>query len=426
MKKVFLLVTLLTAGYIGYTQSLDEINEMMGKFQYLNAKKGIDKFMADPRNASNAEGLYYKGRIYNAYSKDTTLSINDAIQYKTESFNTFKKLQEVDKKDVRLKLEFYISYFDLYNGYFDVGAKAYNQQHFDQAFTGFMNALMVEDYVRPRGYEANGFKFPALDTSLVLNTAICARKANKMDDAIKYYKILESANVAGPTFIDIYTSLAQYHYDKKDQVSFAEVTTKGKALYPDEPYWENSFYEGIEIDNALKGLTKEELLKKYDELIVKYPTNFILVNNYGIELYKFLYSQDIQPAQVTVYKPKLEDVVKKGIALKSTCDNNFLMANYLYNNSFDLNDLAKNIKGVKPEDVKKKTELNNAAKKSQEDCLPYALKAVELFEKLSKLKGNEKTNYKQTIEMLSELYRVKGDAKKSTEYKAKKEAVDKL
>ena len=112
--------------------------------------------------------------------------------------------------------------------------------------------------------------------------------------------------------------------------------------------------------------------------------------------------------------------------MKSTCDNNFLMANYLYNNSFDLNDLAKNIKGVKPEDVKKKTELNNSAKKSQEDCLPYALKAVELFEKLPKLKGNEKTNYKQTIEMLSELYRVKGDAKKSTEYKAKKEAVDKL
>lgn len=425
MKKFIFLSIILVSGFGSFAQSLDDINDMLAKFQYQKAKIGIDKFMSDARNAGSTEGLYFKGRVYNSYSKDSSLSIDDAIKAKTESFNAFKRLQEIDKKDLRLKLEFYISYFDLYNGFFDLGAKAYNKQHYEMAYNGFMNALMVEDYVRPRGYEANGFKFPALDTSLVLNTAICARKANQMNEAIKYYKLLEAANLGGPNYIEIYTFLAQYYYDKKSQPEFDALIAKARGIYPNEPYWESSFYEGIVIDNELKGLKGEDLLKKYEELVGRYPTNFILVNNYGIELYKYVYSQEIKPDQVTGYKKKLEIAVKQAISMKSTCDNNFLMANYLYNNSFDLNDLAKNIKGVKPDDVKKRSELTGAAKKSQDECIPYAINAVDLFEKLPKLKGNEKANYKQSLEMLSELYRVKGDAKKSAEYKAKKEAAEK-
>ena len=42
------------------------------------------------------------------------------------------------------------------------------------------------------------------------------------------------------------------------------------------------------------------------------------------------------------------------------------------------------------------------------------------------LKAAEKANFKQCYDMLSEIYRVKGDAKKSAEFKAKKEAIDKM
>ena len=152
-------------------------------------------------------------------------------------------------------------------------------------------------------------------------------------------------------------------------------------------------------------------------MLVKYPNNFLALYNYSIELYKFIYSEDTKPADVPAAKTRFEEVAKKTIGVKSTAEDNFLMANFLYNNSFDLSDESKKIKGPKS------VELMAASKKAMDNCVPYAILATELFEKRPKLKAAEKSNYKQCFDMLSEIFRVKGDAKKSAEYKAKKEAI---
>ena len=427
MKKISFLAALFAVSLLSFGQSLDEINDMMGKFQYKKAKDGIDKYLNDTKNAANSDGWYYKGRIYNSLSRDSSISMQDALKYKMESFNAFKKLQEMEKKDIRLKLESYLSYFDLYNGFFDLGAKSYNVKDYDGAYNGFKNALLVEDYTRERGYEAtNGFKFPPLDTSLVFNTAISAKIGKNEEGAVIYYKKLAESNLSAENFLEVYLFLSDYYYRKNDMTSFAAITEKGKRFYPKEPYWDESYYESVAIENATKGLVKEELVKKYEELIAKYPNNFLAAYNYSIDLYKYIYSEDIKAADAAAYKSKFENAIKKAISLKSTAEDNFLMANYLYNSSFDLTDQAKNIKGTKPEDTKKKAELNNASKKSLDDCIPYAQNAIDLFEKLPKMKGTEKANYKQSLDMLSEIYRVKGEPKRSADYKAKKDAVDKM
>ena len=426
MKKAFFLFILFTISNLAFAQSLEDINDLMGKNDYRKAREAIDKFIIEPKNASKSDAWYFKGRIYNSLSKDSTIATEDALNLKGESFNSYKKLQLLDKLDLRLKLENYISYFDLYNGFFDIAAKAYNGKNYALALKGFKNALIVEDYVRVKGYEANGYKFPALDTSLVMNTAICAKQANNIEESDNYYKTLADANVFLPNYLNVYTTLAESYYKKNDVQAFNAIVAKGKAFFPQEPYWDVSFYDGLAIDNAIKGLKKEELLIKYEELMGKYPTNFIMVNNYGIELYKYIYSPDVKSEELPGYKSKLLEVLKKAISINSTADDNFLMANYLYNNSFDLTELSKKIKGLKPDDVKKRAELNKEVKKAEEDCIPYALKAVELFEKLPKMKTIEKVNYKQSLEMLAEIYRVKGDVKKSAEYKARQEAVSKF
>lgn len=417
MKKVCFMVALFAANLTGISQNLDEINDLMGKFKYKEAKLEIDKFLKDNKNASKSDGWYFKGRIYNSLSKDSSVSMADALNYKVEAFSALKKLQEMDKMDIRLKLENYTSYFDLYNGFFDIGAKDFNSNDFSGAFDGFKNALLVEDYVRGKGYEVNGFKFPVLDTALVLNTAIAAKQAKNMEAAAEYYKKLEAANLSSQNNIDIYLFLAEYNYNKKDKNAFDALTAKARNYYPNEPYWEESYYENVEIDNAIKGLTKDETFKKYDEMLVKYPNNFLALYNYSIELYKFIYSEDTKPADVPAAKTRFEEVAKKTIGVKSTAEDNFLMANFLYNNSFDLSDESKKIKGPKS------VELMAASKKAMDNCVPYAILATELFEKRPKLKAAEKSNYKQCFDMLSEIFRVKGDAKKSAEYKAKKEAI---
>lgn len=409
----------------GFGQSLDDINELMGKSQFKKAKESIDKYMKDPKNANASDGWYFKGRIYNSLSRDSTVSLQDGMQYKLESFNAFKRLQEIDKKDIRLKLEGFLSYFDLYNGFFDLGAKGFNNKDYNSAFEGFKNALQVEEYVRGKGYDANGFKFPVMDTSLILNTANSAIQAKREDDAIIYYKLLIDANVASPGYMDVYSLVANYYFHKNDKAAMDAVFEKAKKFYPAEPYWEVAYYQNLEIDKATKGLAKDELYKKYDEFMGKYPDNFVVAYNYSVDLYKYIYSEEGAKTDVRPYKAKFEEVLKKAITLKSTAEDNFLMANYLYNTSFDMGDSAKKIKGVKPDDIKKKNEFSALSKKALDDCIPYALAAIDNFEKLTKLKGSEKANYRQTLDMLTEIYRVKGDVKKSADYKAKKDALDK-
>ena len=418
MKKICLLVVLLTGSLFSFAQSLDEINDMMGKAEYKKAKDGIDKFLKDPKNANSSDGWYFRGRVYNSYSKDTSLAVPDAIQYKLDAFNAFKKVQQLDKNDIRLKLESYLSYFDLYNGFFDIGARGFNGHDYNSAFNGFKNALEVEDYVRAKGYEANGFKFPALDTTLVYNITIVARQAKKEDEAIPYCKMLVDAKVNTPNYLEVYEFLVDYYLKKKDMAAYTEMLGKSKQMYPNDPYWES-----VDIDQMLDGLVKDERYKKYDELMVKYPNSFLTAYNYSIELYKFIYSDEAKTINVAPYKAKFEEAIKKAIAIKSTPEANFLMANYFYNNSFDLGDESKKIKGVKPEDVKKRNELANASKKCMDDCIPFAETAVGLYEKMPKLKSVDKTNFRQTCDMLSEIYRVKGDVKKSAEYKAKKDSI---
>ncbi len=79
-------MVLLTGSLVTFAQSLDDINDLMGKFQYRKAKEGIDKFLADPKNASKADGWYYKGRIYNSLSKDTTIAPAEALKLKQDSY----------------------------------------------------------------------------------------------------------------------------------------------------------------------------------------------------------------------------------------------------------------------------------------------------------------------------------------------------
>ena len=414
MKKISLILLLLTGSLISIAQSLDEINELMGKFEYKKAKEGIDKYLGDPKNAAKSDGWYFKGRIYNALSKDSLVSIEDAMNYKLGAFNAFKKYQELDAKDIRFILENHISYFDLYNGFFDIGAKAFNGNNYETAFNGFKNAALVEDYIRLKGYETNGFKFSSLDTSLVLNTAIAARNAKKDDDAAIYYKQLADANLTAGNYLDVYEWLAEYYAKKKDKASFDAILEKGRKFYPKDEYWAE-----LDIRESTEGLNKPDMFKKYDELMAKYPDNYVLHYNYSVELYHYIYSEEMKNANTSAYKTKLPELLKKVIAIKSTSEANFLMMLFLYNNSIDLSEDARKLKGPKAEDLKKKRALEAEAAKEMNESIPYAETVVNLFPGIQKPKSSEKINYKQALNILKTIYDLKKDAAKSALYDKK-------
>jgi hypothetical protein len=418
MKKYCFFIMLAFIATASFGQSLDELNKLVVLGQNKKAKEVVDKFLSDPKNATKAEGWFYKGRIYNGLSKDSGLVTADVLKLKNEAYAAFKKYQQLDTKEVSFLAENHGSYFDLYNGYFDIGAKEFNNKNFSLSVEGFKNALEVEEYVKSKGYEYNGFKFPTLDTSLITNTAIAATQAKDEATAASFYRKLTDANVSGEAYLNIYQYLADYYLRVKDESNANAILDKGRTLYPDNEYWTE-----VELDKVSKTGDKEALFAKYEDLMKKNPAKYSLPFNYAAEVFNYLYIGEKKPANAGVLKNKLTDILKTAINLDKGIDAKMLMTRHLYNAAYDYQDSSKSIKGVKPADVKKKNDYKALFLKSVDDAIPYGLAVTDYFAALSTLKPVQKANYKNMLDIVSQLYATKGDLKKSAEIDKRKAAI---
>ncbi len=417
MKKLSFFAATMLFINIAVAQSLDDIKKYVLLNQTKPAKEAVDKYLAVPKNALKPDGWYYKGYTYDLTSKDSGLTLVQSNALKIESFDAMKKYFELDPKGT-LSLEQNNSVlFDLYVGYSsELGVKAYTQKNYEAANEYFKKAVEIHDFIFSKSLAgANNFKFSAMDTTLILYTAISANDAKKKDDAAMYYRKLADANIADTQYVDAYQYLADYYKTKKDDVNFAAIIEKGRKLYPKN----NDYWMALEIEQATDGVEKPQIFDKYEALIAKHPENYVLPFNYSVELYKYIYSDELKNANTNVYKDKLTKALNQAIAIKSTPEANFLMANYLYNNSIDISEEARKLKGPKPADLKSKKELEALSAKEVTDAIPYAEKVVSLFAENAKPKPSEKTNFKQTLVILKSIYEIKKDAAKVAIYDKK-------
>ncbi len=417
MKRFSLLILLLSMVVLTKAQSLDDINKMMGANDFKGAKVAIDNYMADARNSSKADSWYYKGRIYNSYSYDKALPLEEKAAAKRTAFESFLKTQQLDPQDLRLKLEFYKSYLDLYFGFYDLGANLFNDKKFDEAFSAFTKALEVKDYILSKNYSYTEAKVYQLDTALVLNAAIAASQAKKDDVATSYYKKLVDANVSGAGYEEVYEYLVSYYNTKDDKAGLQSILAKARKFYPDNDYWAD-----VEIRAVAKSGDQAALFAKYEELIAAHPKNFMLNYNYGIELFNTMYGKDAKPTEAN--RLKLTEVLKTAISVDKGNDATMLMANHLFNSASDLSVTASSIKGTKPEDLKKKKDIAVASAKLMDDFIPYGQSAIVYFESQPTLKPVQKANYKVILGYMSDVYNVKKDPKKAAEFDKKRLAVN--
>lgn len=419
MKKIYILLILGFTAAFGYSQTLEEINDLLAKKDFANAKVAIDKYLADEKNAGKSDAWYFKGRTYNSLSYEKSTPESEMYNLKVAAFDALKKTQQLDPKDTRMKLENYSSYLDLYFGLYDLGANLFNAKNFEGAFNAFKKSLEVEDYILSKQYTYAQATLHPLDTSLILNAAIAATQAKKTDDAVIYYKKLTDANISGENYKEVYEFLADYYSKKNDASSLADVLTKGKRFYPNNPYWDE-----LELNAVSRGGDQTALFAKYDEMLAQNPNNFYVAYNYAVELHNKINKQTDPAAGNSALKDKLYSVLKIAIAADTSIDATVLMANHLYNMAIDYNNAASLIKGTKPEDVKKKAELKSMYNKKMDECIVYSEQAVKYYDpRVASLKPAQKANYKIILDYLSELYKTKGDAKKSAEYDKKRMAV---
>jgi len=396
------------------SQDIKEVEKYALLGQTQKAKEAVDKHLAVPKNAQKPEGWYYKGFIYNQLSKDSTKSPAEIKELKLTAYDAIKKYRELDPKAELLANQNNATLYDLYVGFYsDLGVKAYQAKDPAGAYENFSKGLEIHDYIASNNLVGNnGFKFSALDTTLTLYTAIAANEAKKPDEAAKYYQKIVDANISDPLYIDAYQTLADRYKTSKDKAAFADIIAKGKKLYPaNSEYW-----NALEVEEATEGIKAPEIFSKYEELMAKNPDNYTLPYNYSVEMYRYIYSDSAKNLNTDEYKAKLPEVLKKAIKIKNTSEANFLLANFLYNNSIDISEDARKIKGTKPDDVKKKKELQAQSDASMNEAIPYAEAVVALYPAIAKPKTSEKINYKQALVILKNIYETKKDVAKTTNY----------
>jgi hypothetical protein len=413
MKRIFIFSLALLAAGKSFSQELVEISKMADKKQFAAAKEGIDKYLADPKHAAETNAWYNKGNIYTNYSADPALPAATAYELKVQAFDAYRKTQENTKPLDYLALTQYQPFLILYSGFYNLGANQFNAKDYAGAYLSFKKALDVEDFIKEKKYTYNEINFSGLDTALVLNTGAAARNAKDLANATVYYKKLADANVTGQDFEDTYAYLAGYYYEQKDQANLDAIVAKGKKFYPSNPYWND-----IEMDKLTKGGDQSALFAKYEEIYQQNPGNFANDYNYSVELYNSLYTKDGKNADPDAAKAKLTQVLKSAIAADTSIDATVLIMNHLFNWGADYSTAASEVKGAKPEDVKKKKDLNALSLAKLDEVIPYAEKVIAHYQATPPKKTSEKINLKNAANHLSEIYGLKNNPKKAAEYDA--------
>ncbi|MBL0056952.1 MAG: hypothetical protein IPP31_12380 [Chitinophagaceae bacterium] len=416
MKKVYFLFFLLISASSLVAQDLDDIRKLIILKQYAKGKDELDKFLSNPANATKAEAWYYKAFVSNAISREPSTTILQSEKLNKDAYAAIKKYKELDPKEKLTKEEENATIFNVYYGFYDLAVKTYNSKDFEQSYKQFGNVLDVHDYIFTNNLVGGkATKFTSLDTEVVFNMIVLGAELKKTDELVPLYKKLVDANLTEDKYLEAYESLVMYYKNTKNTAAFQEYLAKGKSKYPNDSFWES-----IDIEYSTDGLEKEPLFAKYEELTAKYTNSYMLFFNYGFELNKYVYSDEPKTGNIADLKAKIPGLFEKAIAIKSTVEANMLLSNFHYNNAYDISEEAKKITGNKPDDIKKRTERNNASKAEMNKAIAPAEEAVKLYAAMPKLKASDKINYKQAYEILATAYKMAGNAAKAAECEKKK------
>ena len=152
MRKLFLTVAFAASITISYAQDgLKDVQEKISKGKYDEAKEKLDKFMADPKNAKDPGGYYYKG-VIQTYFAQTDSAGKLTYDASTDAFNAYKTALEIDPKNKYMMLDNNIGLFQLFDMNYNRGIKQYNNKNYTESYAAFQKAVDIQDYIKSKSF----------------------------------------------------------------------------------------------------------------------------------------------------------------------------------------------------------------------------------------------------------------------------------
>lgn len=420
MKKGMLVILMAVCTLGVFAQNVSKINDMITKGELDKAKESVDQLLANPKQQKKAEAWLTKAKVYGA------IAANDKFKTlvpdgRMDAFDAIKKAEEVDKNELTklLTLDSYKPIYDLYAGYFDIGASQYNAEKYEDALVSFKKSSDISSYIFK-----NGWGLSQLDTTLSYYSALSAMNAKKDDEAAGFFQKLANANIGGkPEYVTIYRYLAKHYLDKKDATNMLKYIKQGQELYPKDDY-----LPLVEFDYLRSSGDKKAIYAKYEEIIQKNPDNYEMIIDYANELFNETHVSDAKdrPSDYGERLTKIEDLYKKAIAVKpEALEANLNLAKHYFNQALFIEEDANKIKSTKPEDVKKKEELKAQVVALCDKAIPPFEVVFNNLSAKETLKLSEKSELKSACNNLAYCYDRKKDKAKSDFYQKKYDEIDK-
>lgn len=408
MRKLVLSALLIATFNCVFAQKLDDVREKIEKGKYDEAKEKIDKVLADPKNQGSADAWLYKAQVYaelSKGSKDTSLAGGafDAIN----RYVAIEGSKDESKRFLMSKLQGHRTFFDVYSSQFKAGADAFNTKDYQTAFRGFSRSAEMFDMLSKYGMTEVKF-----DTTSVLYAGVAAESAKMPEQAVKYYQKVAELKIPDTTHMGVYGYLINYYKDKKDMANANKYIDAAEALFPNKDAWMSFRIEMAGEDSLAR-------LNKYEELIGRYPNHMMLINDYAVEMYRYVYFND-KRAGDTAWVNKLKDAYRAAARVNPTAINNYVMMTVL---SDDLNYYTNNVNrlksSTKPDDVKKRQAFQANLDKTSDEMVQYALKTADAYGAMSNLKASDKANYKRALNNIVDYYKSRNQADKAAQYEQK-------
>jgi hypothetical protein len=265
-----------------------------------------------------------------------------------------------------------------------------------------------------------------IDTSLVLIIGKAAINAGKKEEAVTYLTKLTDAGITGTAADKVsyslpYQWLSYYYKDQKDEANFIKYINLGKKYFPKEDY-----YDAVMLEYYREKKDYDALFKKYNEVVIAFPDSSQYHFNYANEAFTYIYASDegTKIANRDVLLSTIQVELQKVLAVKpNDINSNWLAAQYYFNTGLDIREKMSAIKGPKPEDVKKKAELNAQSKEQISKAIPYGEKALNQVEAGGNKKA-DKSKYKSIADLMQRIYTSLNQADKVKIYQQKYDTAD--
>ena len=432
MKKIVFPILFTCFVSFSFGQSMKKAESYFQANQLDKAKTEIDGVLSKTPN--DAEANYLKSKIYVKIAGDPQAKSLVQGDAREEALEAFKKAI-ADSANMKAKLviikEGYKPVFDLYTGYFETGAKAFNdaaasqsKEGFEEAMNDFIKADNVGHYISTNNWANIG----AVDTTLVLNIGKAAINAKKDDIAKIYLTKLADAKIKGtqgqadPMYLFPYQWLVLHYKDANDEANMMKYVNLSKEVFPKDDY-----VDFVLIDYYRAKKDMPSVIKRYKTLVDANPDSLSYHFNYANDIFGYVYNSD--EGTVIENKPELLKTLHaeldKAISLSpNDVNNNWLFAQYHYNNGIEARDSALKIKSTKPEDVKRKADLNAVSMENFKQAVPFGVKAISVLED-AKTKEN-KSKYKSITNLMQNVYQSMGDKAQLKVYEDKYDGADKV